>query len=155
MTVLLLTFLIGVVAGLRALTAPAVVAWAAHRGWLNLLNSPLSFMGSAAAVVVFTLLALAELVVDQLPSTPSRTEPPGLLARVGLGGLSGAAVAISGSQSVALGAILGVAGGLAGAFGGYQARTRLVRGLNVPDFLIACVEDAVAVGGGLLIVSRF
>jgi uncharacterized membrane protein len=32
--VLLLAFLIGVVAGLRSLTAPAVVAWAAHRNWL-------------------------------------------------------------------------------------------------------------------------
>jgi uncharacterized membrane protein len=155
MTVLLLSFLIGVIAGLRSLTAPAVVAWAAHRHWLNLLNSPLSFMGSAAAVVVFTLLALGELVADQLPSTPSRTEPPGLLARVILGGLSGAAVAVSGSQSITLGAIVGVAGGLTGALGGYQARTRIVRVLQVPDFLIACVEDAIAIGGGLFIVSRF
>jgi len=37
--VLLLAFLIGVVAGLRSLTAPAVVAWAAHRNWLNLHTS--------------------------------------------------------------------------------------------------------------------
>ncbi len=43
--VLLLAFLIGVVAGLRSLTAPAVVAWAAHRNWLNLHDTPLSFMG--------------------------------------------------------------------------------------------------------------
>ena len=33
--VLLLAFLIGVVCGLRSLTAPAVVAWAAHRGWIQ------------------------------------------------------------------------------------------------------------------------
>src|ERR1700674_2414789 len=151
--VLLLAFLIGVVAGLRSLTAPAVVAWAAHRNWLNLHNSPLSFMGSTAAVVIFTLLAVVELVADQLPSTPSRTEPPGLISRVVLCGLSGAAVAASGSQSMALGAVLGVLGGIAGAFAGYQVRTRLVRALKVPDFVIACLEDAVAIGGGLLIVS--
>ena len=79
--VLLLAFLIGVIAGLRSLTAPAVVAWGAHRGWINLQSSPLAFMGATATVVVFTLLALAELVADQLPSTPSRTKPPGLIAR--------------------------------------------------------------------------
>jgi len=54
-----------------------------------------------------------------------------------------------------IGAVLGGAGGLIGAFAGYQARTRLVRALGVPDVVIALVEDAVAIGGGFLIVSRF
>jgi len=153
--VLLLAFLIGVVAGLRSLTAPAVVSWAAHQNWLNLHNSSLSFMGSTAAVAAFVLLTLVELVADQLPSTPSRTKPPGLIARIVLGGLSGACVAVAGAQSIALGAVLGGIGGIAGAFAGYEVRTRLVRALKVPDFVIAVLEDAVAIGGGLLIVSRF
>jgi uncharacterized membrane protein len=153
--VLLLAFLIGVVAGLRSLTAPAVVAWAAHRNWLNLNNTPLAFMGSTAAVAIFALLAVVELVADQLPSTPSRTKPPGLIARILLGGLSGASVALAGAQSIALGAILGAAGGIAGAFGGYEVRTRLVRALKVRDIVIAVLEDAVAIAGGLFIVSRF
>jgi uncharacterized membrane protein len=147
-------FLIGVIAGLRSMTAPAVAAWAAHLQWLNLQNSPLSFMGSTAAVVVFTLGALGELVADKLPSTPSRTKPAGLISRVLLGGLAGAAVAAAGSQSILLGAVLGVAGGIGGAFGGYEVRRRLVRAVKVPDFVVACVEDAVAIGGGLFIVSR-
>jgi len=153
--VLSLAFLIGVIAGLRAFTAPAVVAWAAHLRWLNFDNSPLTFMGSTAAVVVFTLGALGELVADKLPSTPNRTKPAGLIGRTLLGGLAGAAVAASGSQSIALGAVLGAAGGIAGAFGGYELRTRLVRVLKIPDLVIACMEDAVAIGGGLFIVSRF
>lgn len=153
--ILLLAFLIGVIAGLRSLTAPAVVAWAAHRNWLNLQNTPLAFMGSTTALVIFVVLAIGELIADQLPFTPSRTKPPGLIARIVLGGLSGAAVAAAGAQSMAVGGILGAAGGIAGAFGGYQVRTRLVRALKVPDFVIACLEDAVAIGGGLFIVSRF
>jgi uncharacterized membrane protein len=152
--VLLLAFLIGIVSGLRSLAAPALVAWAAHRNWLSLHNTSLSFLGSTAAVVAFILLALVELVADQLPSTPSRTKPPGLIARIVLGGLSGACVAVAGAQSMALGAALGGVGGIAGAFSGYQARTRLVRALKVPDFVIAFLEDAVAIGGGLFIVSR-
>jgi uncharacterized membrane protein len=152
--VLLLAFLIGVIAGLRTMTAPAVVAWAANRHWLNLLNSPLAFMGSTAAVAVFTVLALGELVIDKLPSTPNRTKLPGLIGRGVLGGLSGAAVAASGAQSIALGAVLGVAGAIAGAFAGYEVRKRLVRALRVPDFVIALLEDVVAIAGGV-IVSRF
>lgn len=153
--VLFLAALIGIIAGLRGLTAPAVVAWAAHLNWLNLHGSPLSFMGSTAAVVVFTLLALGELVGDKLPSTPSRLKPPGLISRVVLGALSGAAVAASAAQSLALGGVLGAVGGIAGAFAGYHTRARLVRGLQVPDFVIACLEDVVAITGGILIVSRF
>jgi uncharacterized membrane protein len=153
--VLLLALLIGVVSGLRSLTAPAVVAWGAHRNWLNLHSTALSFMASTAAVVIFTLLALVELIADKLPSTPSRTEPVGLIARILLGGLSGAGVAVSGAQSIVVGALLGAVGGIAGAFAGYQARTRLAKALEVPDLVIALLEDAVAIGGGLFIVSRF
>jgi uncharacterized membrane protein len=153
--VLLLAFLIGVIAGLRTFTAPTIVAWAANRHWLNLDNSLLAFMGSTAAVAIFTLLALGELVIDKLPRTPSRTKLPGLIGRSVLGGLSGASIAASGAQSMVVGAVLGVAGGIAGAFTGYEVRTRLVRALKVPDFVIALLEDSIAIAGGLLIVSRF
>jgi uncharacterized membrane protein len=153
--VLLLAFLIGVVCGLRSLTAPAIVAWAAHLGWIHLNYAPLHFMGSIAAVAIFTLFAIVELVADQLPNAPSRTAPPGLIARIVLGALCGAAIAVSGAQSFAIGAVLGVVGGVVGAFGGYQVRTRLVKALKVPDFVIATSEDAVAIGTAFIIVSRF
>jgi len=153
--VLLLAFLIGVVAGLRSLTAPAVVAWGAYHGWLNLHGLALSFMGSKAAVIIFVMLAVGELVSDKLPATPSHTAPLGLMARILLGGLCGACLAVAGAQSIVIGALLGVAGGVAGAFGGYQIRTRLVKALKCPDFVIAIAEDAAAIAGGLFIVSRF
>ena len=153
--VLLLAFLIGVIAGLRSLTAPAAVSWAAHRSWINLHNTPLSFMGMTAAVVVFSLGALAEIIADKLPSTPSRLKPPGLIGRIVFGGLSGACLSLAGSQSIAIGAVLGAVGGVAGAFAGYEVRTRLVKALKVPDLVIALLEDAVAIAGGLFIVTRF
>jgi uncharacterized membrane protein len=151
--VLLLAFLIGVIAGLRTLTAPAAVAWGANRHWLTL-HSPFAWMASTVAVIVFAVLALGELIGDKLPSTPNRTALPGLIGRSVSSGLSGAAVAAAGAQSIALGAVCGVAGGIAGAFAGYGVRTRLVRALKVPDFVIALLEDAVAIAGGLFIVSR-
>ena len=88
--VFVLAFGIGIVAGLRSLTAPAVVAWAAHLGWLNLHVSPLAFMGSATAVAIFSVLAIGELVADKLPMVPKRTAPAPLLARFLTGGLCGA-----------------------------------------------------------------
>jgi uncharacterized membrane protein len=152
---LLLAFCIGIVAGLRSLTAPAVVAWAARLGWMNLSASPLAFMGSAWAVGILTLLALIELVADQLPTTPARTTAVPLGARIVTGLLTGACVGIAGGGSLWLGALLGAVGGIAGAFGGYRARVGLVRALHVPDFAIAIPEDLIAIGFGLLIVSRF
>jgi uncharacterized membrane protein len=153
--VLLIAFAIGVIAGLRSLTAPAAVAWAARRGWLSLHGTALAFMGSLAAVVIFTILAVVELVADQLPATPARTKPVGLTARIITGGVSGAAVALAGGQSALIGACLGAVGGIAGAFGGYWVRTGVVRGLKVPDFAVAVVEDLVATAGAVFLVMRF
>jgi uncharacterized membrane protein len=153
--VLALIFAIGIIAGLRALTAPAVVCWAAHLGWLNLQNSHLAWMGSTAAVAIFSILALAEIINDKLPATGSRTAPPSLVIRSITGALAGTALAIAARQSVLLGIVLGVIGALAGSFLGYEVRHRIVTGLKIPDFPIALVEDAIAIGCGLLIVSRF
>jgi uncharacterized membrane protein len=52
-----------------------------------------------------------------------------------------------------VGAVLGGIGGVIGAFGGYQARTRLVRALNVKDIFIAIPEDLVAIGLAYFLVS--
>ena len=153
--VLLLTFGIGIVAGLRSLTAPAVVAWAAYLGWIKLSGSPLAFMGTVWAVGIFTILALVEFVADQLPNTPARTAPVGLGARIVMGLLCGACLGIAGGVSLWLGAVVAAIGAVAGAFGGYRARVGLVQALHVPDVAVAVPEDLIAIGLGLLIVSRF
>lgn len=152
--VLLFAFLIGVFAGLRAMAAPAATAWAARLGWLKL-QSPLAWLGSLPSVILFTVLAVVELVSDKLPKTPSRTAPPGLIARIVTGALCGAAIYLAGMQSWMVGAIVGVIGALVGCFGGYQVRTRLVKALGTPDYVIAAIEDLVAIGGSLWVVSRF
>lgn len=153
--VLLLAVGIGIVAGLRSLTAPAVTCWMAHFHVLNLQDSHLRFMGSAIAVAIFTLLALAELINDKLPKTPSRTTAVPLTARILMGALSGAAFGVAGAASIVIAVIAGIIGALIGTFGGYLLRTRTVKALHAPDFVIALLEDAVAIGGGLLLASRF
>ena len=100
----LLALLIGVVAGLRAMTAPAAVSWAARLGWLNLAARALAFLGYAWTPWILTVLALGELVTDQLPTTPSRTVPVQFGTRMLTGGVSGAAIgAASGALVVGTG----------------------------------------------------
>jgi uncharacterized membrane protein len=154
----LLAFLIGVIAGLRSLTAPAVVSWAARLGWLHVENTWLAFLGFAATPYIFSVLAIGELIADKLPNTPSRTAPPGFIARIVTGGLSGAALGASGGASEGswtVGLVAGAIGAIAGTFGGYQFRVRLVKATGGKDLPIALLEDAIAIGGALLLVSRF
>ena len=153
--VLISAILIGFVCGLRTFTGPAIVAWGSHWNWINLHRTSLHFMSSTAAVAIFTLLALVEFIADQLPSTPKRTDPSGLIPRILFGGLCGAALLASQGQSLAIGSLLGAAAGIVGAFSGYQARAHLVRDFKIPDFVIATLEDALAIGAGIVVVSRF
>src|SRR5215813_1644160 len=100
MPMYLLAFLLGVVAGLRSMTAPAAVSWAARLGWLRLENSPLAFLGFTVASYILTVLAIVELINDKLPNTPSRKTLVPFAARIATGALSGAALGAPGGALV-------------------------------------------------------
>jgi len=146
MIILLMSLLIGVVAGLRTFTAPTAVSWAAHTGWLSLDDSPLAFLGFAWTPWILTLLALVELVIDQLPSAPSRKAPGGFGARIVSGALSGAAVGW-----LIVGGIAGIVGAVIGTLSGYAARAKLAAALR-NDMPAAFIEDAVAILAAIVIV---
>ena len=153
MSTYVLAFLIGGIAGLRAMTAPAAVSWAARLGWLHLENTWLAFLGYAATPYILSVLAIGELINDKLPKTPSRKAPPGFIARIVTGALCGAALAAADGGLLA-GILAGVLGAIAGTLGGYEFRARLVRAIGGKDLPIALLEDAIAVGGAFLIVAR-
>jgi uncharacterized membrane protein len=153
MSIYVLAFLIGVVAGLRSMTAPAVVSWAARLGWLPLENTWLAFLGSAITPYILSVLAIAELINDKLPKTPSRKTPVPFAARVVVGALCGAALGAP-SQALIGGLLAGVLGAVAGTLGGYEARTRLVKALGGKDLPIALLEDAIAIFGAIWTLSR-
>ena len=151
-TYVVLAFLIGVVAGLRSLTAPAAVSWAARLGWIHLENTPLAFLGFAATPYIFSVMAIGELIADQLPKTPSRKSPPGFITRILTGGLCGAAFGAAGEAMIA-GLCAGVAGAVVGTLGGYEWRVRLAKAAG-KDLPIALLEDAIAIGGAFFLVTR-
>ncbi|MEX3786246.1 DUF4126 family protein [Paraburkholderia sp. BR14374] len=157
MSVYVLALLIGVVAGLRAMIAPTAVSWATRLGWLPLQGTSLAFLGAAATPYIFTVLAVIELITDQLPETPSRKVPLQFGARVVLGALSGAAISgahggLAGGAIVGvLGAVVGAVGAVIGTLGGAKVRSSLATmfGRDAPAALI---EDVVAIVAAALIV---
>ena len=132
------------------MTAPAAVSWAAWLGWIDLSQSWLAVLGYSWTPWIFSLIAIAELVNDKLPNTPSRKVPPQFAARVIMGGLAGAALGAAGGN-LAVGLIAGIVGAVVGTYGGAAVRGRLAAGFG-RDLPAALIEDAVAVIGGLLIV---
>jgi len=155
MALLLLgAFLMGCVCGLRSMTAPAVVAWGAHLGWLHLQGGLLAFFAHKISLVIFSLFAIGELIADKLPFIPARTQAGPLAVRVIFGALCGAALCISATAAAPMvGGLLGAVGGVAGAFAGYNYRRRLAA--MVPDLVLALLEDLVAVGGGFFLAARW
>jgi uncharacterized membrane protein len=149
----LLAFLIGVVTGLRSMTAPAAVSWAARLGWLHLEDTPLAFLGFAATPYILSVFALGELIADKLPKTPSRKAPVPFAARIAMGALCGAAVGAPAQFPIG-GALAGALGGVAGTLGGYEFRSRLVKATGGKDLPIALLEDAIAICGAFWIASQ-
>jgi uncharacterized membrane protein len=145
----LLAFLIGVVAGLRAFMAPAATSWAARGGALDLEQSRWAFMGYRFTPWIFTILAVVELVTDQLPSTPSRKVPPQFAARLVLGALCGSTIGSSGGMWL-FGALLGLAGTVVGTLGGAAMRARMATAFG-SDRPAALIEDAIAIVAALVI----
>lgn len=138
--------LFGVTAGLRSMTAPALLSQTARRPgsrrhWL---------LASPQTARVLTTMAVGELVFDKLPFAPKRIAPAGLSGRLLSGAMCGAAVMREDERA---GALLGMAGALVSSFAGYAIRMGVGRASRLPDALIGLMEDGLAIGIGMAAVS--
>lgn len=151
----ILALLIGVVAGLRALTPLAALSIGGALGWIYLEGTSFAFLLSPIALWIFLALAAAEIVNDKLPRTPSRKVPPQFAVRVLAGAFAGACLAVVPSGEnltyLILGAIVGAVGAVVGTLGGSSIRGALARSFG-NDTPAALIEDAVAIVAALLIV---
>ncbi len=156
MSILLLSaLLIGIVTGLRAMTAPAIVSWAASLGMLPLAGTPLAFLGWRFTPWIVSLLAIGELITDQLPGTPSRKVPVQFGTRIIVGAFCGAAVGLSAGQpwpGLIAGLIAGLIGAVLGTYGGAAARAALARRFG-RDLPAALIEDLAAIALGVLAMA--
>jgi uncharacterized membrane protein len=105
--------------------------------------TPMAFMGYRYTPIVFTVLAIVELITDTLPSTPSRKVPPQFIARVMSGAMAGATVGAA-AQMLVLGLVLGILGAVAGTLGGSAVREKLAAAFH-RDPPAALLEDVAAI----------
>jgi len=132
------------------MTALAAVAWAVKWGRIRIGPSPFARIISASVSKRIAEFALAELIADKLPFTPSRLKATPLISRIVSGAICGATLHDTTKRPLAEGAVLGALGALAGAITGYHVRQKLNR--DMPDLAVALLEDALAVGGSAVIV---
>lgn len=152
-----LACLIGIIAGMRSMTAPATVSIAAHYGLLSLNDTFLAFLAYGTTTYILIFAAIVELIVDKLPFTPSRKTPLGFAIRLTMGAICGAAIITAGgydlwSISGAIGGIMGIVGAIIGTLGGAEFRRRLATAF-VKDWPAALIEDLIAVLGVALILA--
>ena len=140
---LLSGLLLGIVAGMRSFSGPAAAAIAARRNHDQFARR---FSGNLPAIL--QALAIAELVADKLPFVPDRRKPPAFAWRMISGAVSAAAVTGE-DDSLALAALVGGAGAVAGTFGGAALRSRLAEVFG-HDLPAALVEDVAAIAIALL-----
>jgi uncharacterized membrane protein len=150
--VIVLFVVLGITVGMRTMTAIAVLAWFAWSGMLPQTGWAF-WVGYLVTAIVFGVLAVGEYVGDTLPSTPSRTAPGPLAARLVFGALVGALAARGILEPAAGGAIFGVIGATIGAFGGYRLRMYGAK-LVGRDLPVALFESALALGSSVFIAVK-
>jgi uncharacterized membrane protein len=150
MLILVLALMIGIIAGLRAMTPLAVLSCAARMGWLPLQGTPLAFMGYAVTPWILVLGALGELTNDKLPRTPSRMVPIQFGTRLVTGAWAGATLTAA-HGTLWPGLVVGAIGAAIGTWAGHRVRRALAKAFH-NDVPAALVEDAVAIAGAVLIV---
>lgn len=142
--------ILGTVAGMRSLMAPAVFSAEASRSGLPALDDPpLDLLALRPVAAALCVMAAGELVVDKLPITPARTALPSLVVRTLSGAMVGAALFASEERPRAQGALIGGLAAVAATFGAYQARRALGPRLKVPDPVLGALEDGLALGAAL------
>jgi uncharacterized membrane protein len=133
--------LAGAATGLRSTVGIGALVETGSAGLTGVFAAP-------PARVVAGLGVAGELVVDKLPSTPSRLEPPGLLARVALAAVAGAVIARASRRPVVPAMVVAAGTAVVSARVGHDLRT--FASTRVPPLAAAIGEDAVAVGLALL-----
>lgn len=133
--------LAGAATGLRSTVGVGALVDTGSSGLGGVLTTP-------PARVVAGLGVAGELVVDKLPITPSRLEPPGLLARVALAAVAGAVIARAAERRIAPAAVVAAATAVVSARVGHDLRGRASK--HVPPLAAAVGEDVVAIGLAVL-----
>lgn len=144
---------LGILAGMRATSAPAITSHIlSHHQSKNLSNSPLGFIQSDKVAAVLKVLAIGEFVGDKLPNAADRIIIPSVITRSLSGALSGASIYKSGGKNAYTGALIGTAAAFASTFGSYFLRKVIVKKSHIADPFIGALEDSIVIGAALTLI---
>ena len=148
-------FVLGVVAGMRSMMAPAVLALTlSRRPEYVPTNAPAQWFALFPVAVILGVLALGELVADKLPMTPNRTALGPFVGRLATGSITGAALVQLGGINPWAGAACGAVGAIVGTFGMFHARKFAGRVTGISDPYIGAIEDVVAIAIAATVVAQ-
>ncbi len=136
---------LGIVAGMRSMLAPAVLAITlARRPEYVPATVPTHWFTMHSVALVLGLAALGELIGDKLPKTPNRTALGPFVARLASGAITGAVLVQLDGINPWIGAACGACGAIIGTFGGFHARRLAGRITGIRDPFIGAMEDVIA-----------
>jgi len=143
-------FFIGCICGLRSMMGPALLCWAVAIGWLDFHHSILAFLSFRSILILFSLLALGEMVLDKAPGIPLRISSGGLFVRFASGAFCGVALAMHCHEPMVFALLFGAFGALLGAGVGYWGRNAITRAFPLSNLPAGILEDSLAVLAGFL-----
>ena len=146
--------LLGIVAGMRSMSAPAFTSlYLGRKIGARPSDRLTEIIASPEANLLLPALALGELVVDKLPFTPARIQPPSLLARIASGAITGQAVEVEEDRDRSYGALVGGLAAAGSTFSFYYLRRALARRSHIPDPVLGFLEDMLAIGLGVTLLN--
>lgn len=147
-------FGIGVVAGMRAMIAPALLSRKLVRTFpTKQPTKPIHYLALPATSLALNGLMGLEIIGDKLPNTPNRIAAPQFGGRIASGATCGAFLSQAEGGAVPVGAVAGGAGTVVGTLAFFHLRRWLTHDLGLPDPLVALAEDALAISLGWTIAN--
>jgi uncharacterized membrane protein len=146
---------LGVLAGMRSMTAPALLSHSLSKNRSKAFGkSRLSFLQSPTTATVLKVMAGGEMIGDKLPNAPDRTVPPVLGGRIMSGALVGAATYKAAGGKPLTGALFGSLAAIGATYGALALRKALDKASGLPDPVWGLTEDCVTVAGGLALLQN-
>jgi len=138
---------LGVIAGMRSMSAPSTVSdYIAKKSPGGYDRFPFEWLVSPKATLVWRALAIGEMGGDKASWAPARIQPAPLGARAISGGVSGASICAAEGKPAAAGAVIGIATAVASTFAFYYLRRAVGAKLKTPDRVVGAVEDVIVLG---------
>ncbi|TXK50259.1 DUF4126 family protein [Pontibacter qinzhouensis] len=143
----------GAIAGMRAMSAPALISHQLHNKPSHLLaDSPLRYLQNDWVATGLKVFAASELAGDKMPQASDRIILPSLLTRAASGALVGATVFATQKNKPLVGALVGAAAAIGATYASFYGRKAL--SAYLPDTACGVIEDIITIGAGWAIARQ-